>query len=100
MLYTEKTVPHTDRTQEAFLSCGPQPDVIYHLFLTVWSTKQKEMFDVLQLGGFISYVLLEAFVQIRDDATCNASHNGAVTDPMICAAPHSWFTGPCHVRCL
>jgi hypothetical protein len=56
------------------------------------------MFVVLQPAGPISRDLLEAFVQIRDDASCNATYFGAVTDRMICAGPYAGFVGPCHVR--
>jgi len=58
------------------------------------------MFIVLQTGGFNSYAILEAIVQIRDKATCNVSYSGAVTDNMICAGSHFEFKGPCHVRSL
>jgi len=58
------------------------------------------MFVVLQTGGFVSYSLFENFVQIIDDATCNASYYGAITDTMICPGTYSGFIGPCYVRCL
>ena len=94
------TVPHTHIKLEAFLNCGPQPDVLYNLLLTVWFTKLKQMFVVLQPGMSFNYDLLEAVVEIIDDATCNVSYSGAFTDRMICAASDTGFKGPCDVRCL
>ena len=58
------------------------------------------MFVVLKPGSPNSYSLLEAFVQIRDIASCNETHSGAVTDRMICAGPSSGSAGPCFVRGL
>jgi hypothetical protein len=58
------------------------------------------MFVLLQPGGPISTNLLEAFVQIRDDTSCNALYFGTITDRMICAGSYSGFMGPCHVRRL
>ena len=54
------------------------------------------MFIALQTGGPIN----EALVQIKDDASCNASHSGDIANSMICAASHSGFVGPCHVKSL
>ena len=94
------TVPHTHINQEEFLNCGPQPDEINNLLHTLWSTKLKQMFVVLQPGMSFNYDLLEAVVEIIDDATCNVSYSGAFTDRMICAASDTGFKGPCDVRCL
>jgi hypothetical protein len=58
------------------------------------------MFVVLQAGSYNSENLLEAFLQIRDDDTCNDAYSIAVTDSMICAGSHSGFVGPCFVRSL
>ena len=58
------------------------------------------MFVVLQSEGPESGDLLEAFVQIRDIASCNDTYSGVVTDNMICAGPPSGFVGPCFVRGL
>jgi hypothetical protein len=59
--------------------------------------KLQQTFVVLQPGDLFSCNLLEAFVQIRDDVSCNDSYSGALTDRMICAGSHSGFMGPCHV---
>jgi hypothetical protein len=53
---------------------------------------------VLQAGGNISANLLEAIVEITDDASCNATYSGRVTKSMICAVTPCGFKGPCHVR--
>jgi len=58
------------------------------------------MFVLLQPGMPPNKDLLEAFVQIRDNATCEATYPSLFTDRMICAGPHYWFAGPCDVRCL
>jgi len=52
------------------------------------------------LQQLYSYNLLEAFVQITGYDTCNATHNGAITDRMVCAAARSGDIGPCGVRSL
>ena len=53
---------------------------------------------VLQFGGPISPNLLEAIVEMTDDAKCNAFYPGSITDSMICAGTPSGSKGPCHVR--
>ena len=58
------------------------------------------MFTVLQNGGFNSFNLNEAFVQIRDDYSCNIWFFDRFTDTMICAGSYLGFIGPCHVRSL
>jgi len=55
------------------------------------------MFIVLQPEGPENYDLLETFVKIRDDASCNATYSGVVTDNMNCAGPPFGFVGPCFV---
>lgn len=85
MLCTEKTIPHTRCIEEAFLSCGPQPEVLENLFHTVQYIKLQQMCVVLQPEGLPSPTLLKADLQITDDATCNALHPRAITDRMICA---------------
>ena len=50
------------------------------------------------MGGFNSFNLNEALVQIRDKSECNVWGFDAITDNMICAASYSGFIGPCHVR--
>jgi len=55
---------------------------------------------VLQFGGPISPNLLEAIVEMTDDAKCNAFYPGSITDSMICAGTPSGGKGPCHVRWL
>jgi hypothetical protein len=93
------TSTHNNCIEETFLSCGPQPELLYNLFLTVWSIKLKQIFVVLQPdGNNITPSLNEAIVRIRDVAKCNETYNGAITDNMICAGPDSGFMGPCHVR--
>jgi hypothetical protein len=94
------TVPHTHIKLEAFLNCGPQPDVLYNLLLTVWFTKLKQMFVVLQPGMPPNDYLLQVGVRIIDDATCNVSYSGAFTDRMICAYDAPGYKGPCDVRSL
>ena len=44
LLYKEKNVPHIHCIEEAFLSCGPQPEVFYNLFHTMWSIKLQQVF--------------------------------------------------------
>ena len=58
------------------------------------------MVIVLQSEGPESNDLLEAFVQIREVASCNDMYSGVVTDNMICAGHSSGHVGPCHVRGL
>ena len=55
------------------------------------------MVIVLQSEGPESNDLLEAFVQIREVASCNDMYSGVVTDNMICAGLPSGFVGLCHV---
>jgi len=62
--------------------------------------KTRKIFVFLQLEDPPNPNLLEAFVQIRDDATCNATYSGAVTDGMICTGPHSGYSGPYYVSIL
>jgi hypothetical protein len=66
----------------------------------VWSIKLQKISAVLQTNDHFNPSLLEAFLQIKDDAKCNATYYGAVTDRMVCAGPHSGYTGPCHVSSL
>jgi hypothetical protein len=56
------------------------------------------MFVVLQPESNFNPDLLEAYVQIIDDARCNIANLGWVTDRMVCTLPLSGFVGPCNVR--
>jgi hypothetical protein len=58
------------------------------------------MLVVLQTEGSVSYNLMEATVEITDQAKCNALHYGRITDRMICARNPSEVKGPCYVRGL
>ena len=64
----------------------------------MWSIKLQKIFVVLQAGSSISENLLEAFLQIRDDATCIDIYSDFFTDNMICAGSHYGYIGPCNVR--
>ena len=97
LIYTETIVAHTYCTEEAFLSCGPKPEVLQNLFHTVWSIKVQQIFVVLQTGGPISSNLLEVITEIIDDATCRTAYPGEITDRMICAGTSAGGKGPCNV---
>jgi hypothetical protein len=42
--------------------------------------------------------LLEATVEITDDAKCKDSYCGSFTESMVCAGNLSGFRGPCYLR--
>jgi hypothetical protein len=52
---------------------------------------------VLQTGGPISYNLLEAFVEITHDVTCNASYSGAITVAVKSAGRDGNINGKCDI---
>ena len=95
-LYTTE-LPHTLKTYRKHSSAVAQTKVIREYF-TVWSTKLQYIFVVLQMGS--SYRLNEAFVQIRDNATCSSWPYYPITDRMICAGSYAGYIGPCYVSRL
>jgi len=60
-----------------------KPEGINYLFLTVWSTKIQQMFDVLQPGGPTSYNLLDSAAETTDYAACKAYYPEIITDRMM-----------------
>ena len=56
------------------------------------------MFVVLQSGGFISFNLQEAIVEIKSDAICRDVYCRSFTENMVCAGTPSGRMGPCNVR--
>jgi hypothetical protein len=92
------TAPHAHIKEDEFLSSVPQPEVIQNLSLTVLSIELHKLFVVLQTGGPITLNLLEAIVEIRDDATCRDAYCRSFTENMVCAGTPSGGRGPCYVR--
>ena len=66
---------HTNIMQEAFLSCGPQPEVFKNLFLTVWSIKLQQIFDILQPGVHSNSFLTEERGGFRENSEWDVSCN-------------------------
>jgi hypothetical protein len=58
------------------------------------------MFVVLQSGGYFTYDLNDAIVQIIDHYTCSVAHFWTITDRMVCTVSPNGWAGPCYVRGL